>query len=556
MKYLACLIVLAAFPAVARSQEKITYADHIRPIFREHCFNCHNQNKATNDLALDSYERIVKGGAAGAAVTPGDVGGSYLWQLVSHESEPHMPPNQDKIAAAKLDLIKRWIAGGALKDSGSKAAEAKPKTAMTFAVSSGAGKPNGPPIVPENLARQPVRYTPRAAAVTAVAAAPWAPVAAIAGQRQIALYNTDTADLYGILPFPEGIPYVLKFSRSGALLLAGGGENVRRGLVAAYDVKTGKRAFTVGDELDVVLAADISPDHRRVALGGPEKIVKAFDADGALQYEIRKHTDWIYAVEFSPDGVLLATGDRAGGLMVWEADTGREYQNLEGHKAAVTCVSFRGDGNVLASGSEDGTIKFWNMEDGRQLKSFTAHGEGVTWLQFAHDGKLVSCGRDRRVKTWTIDGNAVKTFEPMSEPVLRVAFTHDGARAIAGDWSGDVRMWSAADGKVVASLPANPPTLAMQVEAAAKQAGDAEAAAQKANAELAEASARLDQAKKLLAAAGGDKAKADHQKAEIAKLEKLHGEKAAAVKAASESAAALKDRAAKLAVEKQAAEKK
>ena len=157
-----------AKPAAATSGEKITYADHVRPIFREHCFNCHNQNKATNDLALDTYERIRKGGASGDAITPGDPENSYLWNLVSHQSEPHMPPMQDKLAAAKLDLIKRWIAGGALKDSGSKA-DAPKRPAISLAISAGSAKPEGPPIMPEGLSHQPVVYTKRPGTVTAMA---------------------------------------------------------------------------------------------------------------------------------------------------------------------------------------------------------------------------------------------------------------------------------------------------------------------------------------------------------------------------------------------------
>ena len=35
-------------------------------------------------------------------------------------------------------------------------------------------------------------------------------------------------------------------------------------------------------------------------------------------------------MEFSPDGVLLATGDRNGGMHVWEAHTGREYLTSKG----------------------------------------------------------------------------------------------------------------------------------------------------------------------------------------------------------------------------------
>ena len=471
----ACIAatIISRAPAAepGKPGEKITYADHVRPIFREHCFNCHNQNKATNDLALDSFERIRKGGASGDAIAPGDPDNSYLWNLVSHQSEPHMPPMQDKLPAAKLDLIKRWIAGGALKESGSKADVPK-KAALSLAVSAGSARPAGPPILPEGLSRQPMVYTSRPGAVTVLAAAPWAPLFAIAGQKQISLYQSETHTLLGVLPFPEGIPYSLRFSRSGSLLLAGGGKNARRGLAAAYDVKTGKRMFEVGDELDVVLAADISPDLKKVALGGPEKVVKVFNtADGSQLYEIRKHTDWIYAVEFSPDGVLLATGDRSGGLAVWEAETGREFQNLEGHKGGINSVSFRWDSNVLASGSDDGTIKLWNMEDGKQLKNIGAHGNGVTSVQFTPDGRIASCGRDRTVKVWNAQGNQVHALGPMTELALKVAMT-DGGRVAAGDWSGDVRVWNAADGKQAASLASNPPTLA-----GAKDAFDKKAAA-------------------------------------------------------------------------------
>src|SRR5690606_6331344 len=105
--------------------------------------------------------------------------------------------------------------------------------------------------------------------VTALCASPWAPLVAAAGQKQILLYHPETAELLGVLPFEEGVPHVLRFSRSGSLLLAGGGHAAHRGTVVVYDVKTGQRVFQVGDELDVVLAADINENHTLIALGGP-----------------------------------------------------------------------------------------------------------------------------------------------------------------------------------------------------------------------------------------------------------------------------------------------
>ena len=46
----------------------------------------------------------MHGGASGEVVEPGDLDGSRLWGLVNHTDEPKMPPNQDKLPDAKLDI--------------------------------------------------------------------------------------------------------------------------------------------------------------------------------------------------------------------------------------------------------------------------------------------------------------------------------------------------------------------------------------------------------------------------------------------------------------------
>jgi len=493
--------------------KKITFDDHVRPIFREE------------------------------VVEAGDHEYSRLWELVAHLDEPKMPPAQDKLADEKLSLIKAWIDGGALENSGASAKTAK-KSSLAMVAPGGSGKPEGPVAIPEGLLRQPVNYSPRAAAVSSLAASPWAPVVAVGGHKQILMYNSDSGKLLGVLPFPEGVPHVLRLSRNGALLLAGGGRASSYGCVVLYDVKTGRRITKVGDELDVVLAADINNDHSLIALGGPQRVVRVYSVQtGELLHEIRKHTEWVFGIEFSPDGVLLATADRNGAAMIWEGETAREYLNLEGHKAAITDLAWRSDSNVLATASEDGTVKLWEMNEGNVIKTVRANGGGTTSVDFARDGRLATAGRDRTAKVFNADGGAIRTTPIFADIALETCFTHDGKRVVAGDWTGAIRMFEIADGKQVAELPPNPPTLEMRVsqlaQAATVAAKSEASAAARAQQALAEANAELAAFKQIPARLATDLAAAQQKAQPIqAQIAQAETARAAAEKAASEKAVA------------------
>lgn len=451
---LGALLVAILGGSAPGADSKITYDDHVLPILRDKCLGCHNQDKSRGGLVASTYVGLMAGGSSGEVIKPGDPDNSRLMQLVSHKAEPHMPPKSPMIPAENLETIKKWIVGGALENAGSKArVSTAPKNELVLG-SASKGKPDGPPPMPAaKPKRDTIIRTARPNAVTALASSPWAPLIAVSGNKQVLLYHADTLELVGLLPFPEGVPHVLRFSRNGSLLLAGGGRGAKSGRVVVWKVTTGERILEVGDETDAVLAADISSDQSQIALGGPSKIVRVYSTkDGKLLREIRKHTDWITALEYSPDGVLLATGDRGSGLFVWEAHTGREYLALRAHTSAIAAVSWRADSNVLASASEDGTLRLWEMENGGNIRGWTGHAGGVLGLQFGRDGRLVSSGRDLQVRLWDAGGNAVRAHGPEPDLPLRCVFSHDMSRIVSGNWNGKVNVWSTADGKPVGPI--------------------------------------------------------------------------------------------------------
>ena len=495
-------------------QEKITYADHVLPLVEQHCAKCHNPDKKKGDLDLTSYSGALKGGGSGVVLVAGNPDSSKLIKAITHAEEPTMPPNKPPLAGKEIAVFKNWIAGGLLETSGSKAiATAKPSVDLTLKVSD-LGKPNGPAPMPKELPIEPVVHTTRGYAINGLAASPWAPLIAIAGQKQILLYNITNLDLLGILPFGEGQPWDLKFSRSGKLLIGGGGHSAKFGAVTLWNVETGERVATLGKEYDSVLAADISPDQAHVALGGPDRLVKIYSTKtGELGNKIKKHTDWVTALAFSPNGEMLASADRNGGLTVWDADNGQELFTTAGHKGSVTSLSWRSDSKLIASSSEDGTVKLWETTEGKQAKTWNAHNGGALCVAYSRDGKLVSCGRDGGVVTWNAEGAKQKTFEFSGEMVLRCAWSEDNSRVIASDFAGNVGVWDAKSARRIGTLDSNPRSLADRIAQVQARIAELKSRGDKPSSALAEAEQALAKQESELA---GARRQADKVQAEFA----------------------------------------
>ncbi|MCB1211822.1 MAG: hypothetical protein KDK97_21055, partial [Verrucomicrobiales bacterium] len=487
---LASLTVTTAV-ASAQSAEKVTYEDHVRPLLENKCFSCHSPDKKKGDLDLTSFGALMTGGGGGAIVDAGNSDGSRLITTTTKKEEPFMPPEGNPLGPKEIEVLTAWINGGLLETKSSVAKKStKPKVDLTVAVSS--GKPDGPIAKPEHVLLEPVVVTPRPTAVTAMAASPWGPLMAIAGTKQILLYDTDSRQLAGIFPYTEGYARSLRFSRNGSLLILGGGRGGKFGHAVVWDVKTGKRVTEVGKEFDSVMSADISADHKLVAIGSPSKKVKVFEtASGQELYTISKHTEWITGVNFSPDGVLLATADRNGNVMVWEASNGGEFFLLGQHKSSCTDMAWRSDSNVLASCSTDGTISVWEMNEGKQLKNWAAHGGGVQSVAFTPDGKIVSCGDDGLVRLWDINGAKLGEAKSQGDQVTKVVALFDSKKVISGNWRGEVTEMDIPTFQTTGSYSSNPPLIAQRIIEAEKTANDLTASIPALDAEIAKALAAV-----------------------------------------------------------------
>ncbi len=111
-------LLLAALPVQAQ-QDKLSpeqlefFESKIRPIFVNNCYECHSSDaKAKAGLYLDSKAGAIKGGDSGAALKPGDPGGSLLMQRVKSAVDP-MPPSGAQLTADQISDLETWIRQGA-----------------------------------------------------------------------------------------------------------------------------------------------------------------------------------------------------------------------------------------------------------------------------------------------------------------------------------------------------------------------------------------------------------------------------------------------------------
>ncbi len=419
---------------LSSSQKPIlTYQGAVADLFRENCMACHNHTARKGGLVLETFESIMAGGRRGAVIVSGRPDQSRLLKMIDGSLEPQMPPGQP-LDQKEITLVKDWISGGARRGPDLTAAPIVLDRAPVSPL------PSLKPTAPVRPAASSLAFRPDGAML------------AVGRYRGVDLLNPKDGSLLRHLSGHSGQVRALAFSANGKQLVSAGGNPGEFGEFKVWDVASSKELLNVRGHSDSIFGIALSPDGLKLATASYDKLVKVWDAKtGAQLLSLKEHTDAVFSVAFGSDGTRIASASADRTVKIWNAVSGDRILTIADAADGLLGLAFHPDGKFLAASGSDRVIRIWELSDdeARSVRSMIGHEEAVHVILFSPDGKmLASAGGDRAIKLWDASKlTEIATIEVQPDWVFALAFSPDGKRLFAGRSDGSLAAYDTVTGK-------------------------------------------------------------------------------------------------------------
>ena len=400
----ALLSLVSAVPAAA---EPVSFSREVAPILQRSCVGCHKEGKAKGKYRLDTYAQLAE------ELVGGDLESEFFYRITTGDKEERMPAEADALAAAEIEVIRKWIEEGAKYDGGD------PEAALSS-------------IAPmENHPAPPGSY-PRPLGVTAMAVSREGTELYTGGYHEILVWNPGDGSLLRRIANNGQRTYGLALSPDGSLLAAATGAPGQAGEVRVFDRATGRVLATPFRGDDVVLAVAFDPSGKHLAFGGVDGKLRIHETGGwGEALVVAAHSDWLTALSWHHDGMKLATASRDKTAKVYDV-RGKRISTFSGHSEAVRAVAFPPDGEHVLSTGDHGHLYLWRINDGRKAAD-RANFEGPSSrLVRSGSGIYASAPGGRMVQFKLADQQRVREFRVKS--VEGAEAPSVSSCAISGSW--------------------------------------------------------------------------------------------------------------------------
>ncbi|CAF3699972.1 unnamed protein product [Rotaria socialis] len=192
---------------------------------------------------------------------------------------------------------------------------------------------------------------------------------------------------------------------------------------------------TIEGHLEAITALQFSPNGKLLASGSGDTTVRFWDLNTQTPFDEygKAHRHWILCLNWAPNGKIVASSCKQGLIGLWVGATGKQYGTklLSGHRQWINSLSWQplhlnGSCRLLASGSKDATIKIWDTHLFKAVLTLSSHTASVTCIKWGGQNLLYSASQDRTIKVWrTTDGILCRTLDGHAHWVNTLALSTD-----------------------------------------------------------------------------------------------------------------------------------
>ncbi|RUP50911.1 WD40-repeat-containing domain protein [Jimgerdemannia flammicorona] len=188
---------------------------------------------------------------------------------------------------------------------------------------------------------------------------------------------------------------------------------------------------------DNIIAAGLINGHVHCYRYGIDETVELFS--------VRPHKKSCRGLEFSHDALFSISKDKS--LQSIDVDTGKvTIKKTDAHENPINSFLCLNE-YMIATGDDAGVIKLWDARKETEVQTYTEHEDFIADMTFSPEKKtLVAVGGDGFLSVWDIrKPKLVAMSDNQDDELLSVTLLKSGKKAVVGSQEGVLSLWTWGD---------------------------------------------------------------------------------------------------------------